>query len=69
VWWCSLGVNIGREQDGKTKMHERPILIIKGFNQNSCLIVPLTTSLKENKYLIDIGIIKNKKSKAIISQV
>ncbi len=29
VWWASLGKNIGFEQDGKNKMFERPVLVLK----------------------------------------
>lgn len=31
VWWCSLGVNIGFEQDGKNDIFERPVLIIRNI--------------------------------------
>ena len=29
IWWVSLGVNIGHEQDGKNIRFERPVLILK----------------------------------------
>lgn len=48
IWWCSLGVNIGFEQDGKGEEFQRPVLIIKKFNQFVVLIVPLTTKIKKN---------------------
>ena len=69
IWWCSLGVNIGFEQDGTGKENERPILIIKGFNKEICLAIPLTTSQKENKYYMRTGKIKNKEASVIISQI
>ncbi len=50
VWWCSLGLNIGFEEDGKNELFERPVLILKKFNNDIVLIVPLTSSNKENKY-------------------
>lgn len=31
VWWCSLGINVGFEQDGSGKDFLRPIVIIKKF--------------------------------------
>ncbi len=37
VWWCSIGKNIGAEQDGKNEFFERPILIYKKFNQDQFL--------------------------------
>ena len=47
VWWCALGLNIGFEEDGKGIHFERPILIVKKFNQSIFLAVPLTTTLKK----------------------
>jgi hypothetical protein len=28
IWWCSLGVNIGSEQDGDNENYTRPVLIL-----------------------------------------
>ena len=69
VWWCSLGVNIGFEQDGTGEDNERPVLILKGFSRQVCLIVPLTTSVKKNPYNIAAGKVDGKDAFAIISQV
>ena len=69
VWWCSLGINIGFEQDGTGKDNERPVLILKGFSRQVCLIVPLTTSAKKNLYHIAVGKVDEKDAFAIISQV
>ncbi|MDA8611239.1 type II toxin-antitoxin system PemK/MazF family toxin [Candidatus Pacebacteria bacterium] len=69
VWWCSLGNNIGFEQNGSGKEYDRPVLILKGFNKEVCLIVPLTTSSKKNKYMISAGEIEEKPAQAIISQI
>ncbi len=69
VWWCSLGVNVGFEQDGTGTEYQRPILVLRGFSKHVCLVVPLTTSLKKNPYHISAGIIDGKQAFAIISQV
>lgn len=50
IWWCSAGLNIGVEADGKNENFERPMLIIKKFNADMVWVVPLTTKEKENKY-------------------
>jgi mRNA interferase MazF len=50
VWWCSIGINVGDEEDGKNALFERPVLIIKKFNQRIVLIIPLTTKTKDNYY-------------------
>ena len=50
IWWCSIGLNIGDEQDGKNELFERPVLIIRKFNDRLAWVLPLTTKLKEGKY-------------------
>ncbi len=69
IRWCRLGVNVGFEQDGTGNEYSRPVLIIKGFNRNVCLVVPLTTSTKENPYHFALGEIDGKKSFVIMSQL
>lgn len=51
IWYASIGKNIGDEEDGKNIFFERPILIIRKFNNNVFLGLPLTTNeVKEGKY-------------------
>lgn len=51
VWFASVGKNIGDEEDGKHSTFERPILIVRKFNNNIFLGVPLTSNeYKEGKY-------------------
>lgn len=69
VWWCSLGINIGFEQDGTGVHGERPVLILKGFSKQVCLVVPLTTPKKKNPYHATLGKVENRDAFAIISQV
>jgi hypothetical protein len=33
VWWCSVGENIGFEEDGKNELFNRPVLILKIFSK------------------------------------
>ena len=68
IWWCSLGLNIGYEQDGKDEKYQRPVLVIKKFG-SIALVVPLTSSLKEHVYRIPIGEIQAKPARVIISQM
>lgn len=69
VWWCRLGRNIGYEQNGAGENFERPVLVIKGFNKNVCLILPLTTKRKKGKFYFDIGLVGIKVNFAILSQI
>lgn len=50
IWWCTLGLNIGSEQNGKNNIFERPVLITKVFSKDTCRIIPLTSKLKEDEH-------------------
>ena len=50
VWWCSLGINIGVESDGKNYYFERPVLIVKKFNADMIWIIPLTSRRHDSEY-------------------
>ncbi len=50
IWWCSIGLNIGSEQDGRNEDFERPVLVLKRFNNSMVLGVPLTSKTKNNPY-------------------
>ncbi len=50
IWWCSMGVNLGDEQDGKNELFERPILVLKKFNKKVCWILPMSTKQKDGIY-------------------
>lgn len=69
IWWCSIGINIGFEEDGDGERSERPVLIIHGFSRHICWAIPLTTSMKENPYHFQLGIVNGEPSSAIISQM
>ena len=49
VWWCSVGSNVGFEQDGKGKGFARPVLIFKKFNKEIFWGLPLSTKIKTTK--------------------
>jgi mRNA interferase MazF len=70
VWWCSIGQNIGFEQDGKNEKFERPILVFRKFNKFMFLGIPLTSKNKDNKFYFGFDLKNtNKKSYAILSQI
>ena len=69
VWWCSTGLNVGFEQDGKGENFSRPVLIVKGFNKNVFLSVPLTIKAKEGKYYYSIDLEDGIPRKIILSQI
>lgn len=69
IRWCSFGINIGFEQDGTSGSFRRPVLIVRGFSRQVCLVVPLTTSKKKNPYHMSLGIINGIEAFAILSQI
>lgn len=70
VWWCSLGINIGFEQDGKGESVQRPVLVLRKFNKFVCLVLPLTTKIKpDNKYYISFMCPDGIERSAILSQI
>ncbi|MFA7000331.1 MAG: type II toxin-antitoxin system PemK/MazF family toxin [Candidatus Paceibacterota bacterium] len=66
IWWGSLGLNIGYEQDGKNENFERPLLIIRKFNNDIVWALPLTTIAKDNRFHYKL---KSSGSFVILSQV
>lgn len=54
IWWCSLGVNIGFEEDGKNGLFERPVVVLKKFSKDALLIVPLTRTTKDSPYYFPV---------------
>ncbi len=41
IWWCSIGANVGAEIDGKNDSFERPAIVMKVYNRETLLILPL----------------------------
>jgi mRNA interferase MazF len=54
VWWCSVGVNIGVEIDGKNNDFERPVLVIKRFNSLMFWVIPLTSQAKTRPAVLEV---------------
>jgi mRNA interferase MazF len=50
IWWCSIGLNIGDEEDGKNEFFERPVLVVRKFNEKIAWVVPMTTAVKNNPF-------------------
>jgi mRNA interferase MazF len=54
IWWCSLGINIGREQDGRGDSFERPAVVIKTLSPDTCMVLPLSTKRRLPKFQSEI---------------
>lgn len=68
IWWASLGANIGFEQDGKHENFERPVLVLKKFNRFVLWIVPLTSTVKDDRHYFTIEY-EGKQYSVILSQL
>ena len=68
IWWCSIGLNIGSEEDGKNELFERPVLVVTVFNKGMVRVAPLTSKSKEDRHHITITY-DGRTGAVIISQV
>lgn len=50
IWWASIGQNIGSEENGKHGNFERPVIVLKKFNPQTFLAVPISTAAKEGAH-------------------
>lgn len=69
IWFLSVWLNIWVESKWKGDNFSRPVLIIKKFNNQMFLWVPLTTKYKDNKYVEKIKNINWKESFLLLSQI
>lgn len=68
IWWCSVGVNIGTEEDGKNELFERPIIILRVLNKNTLRVAPLTSKEKSDNHHFLISYL-NRSGSVILSQI
>lgn len=69
IWWCSIGVNVGYEQNGKGSNFARPVIVLRKFSNEVFWGIPLTTQIKTGKYYVPINIGDGKARTATISQL
>lgn len=68
VFWCSFGLNVGAEIDGKNELFERPVLVIRNISKDLFLGIPITSKQHNEKWYIPITI-REKTSFASIRQM
>jgi mRNA interferase MazF len=69
IWWVSLGQNVGVEINGKHSKFERPVLVVKAFNVDSFLVVPITSKIKQGQYFFGFISSSNERQTANLSQL
>ena len=68
VWWCSIGMNVGSEEYGKGEYYNRPVLVVKKFNNYPFLGVPLTSTVKSGKHYFPL-FFNGKEQSLMLSQL
>lgn len=69
IWWCSVGVNVGREADGKGPNAVRPVLVVRKFNVDTFLGLPLTSQKKDNTRFFHPFFFHGRNQYAMLSQL
>lgn len=67
IFWVSIGINIGYEQDGKGEIFSRPVVIVKKYNNNLFFGVPLSTAIREGSFFFSFDF-NNEISSALLVQ-
>lgn len=68
IVWCSIGMNVGNEEFGKGDDFTRPVLVVRRFNRNLFLGLPLTSTLSGSPYYHEIEF-KGRKHSALLRQI
>jgi len=54
IWWCALGLNVGAEIDGKNDTFERPVLVMRVYNLETLLVLPLTSKPRSDTFHAEV---------------
>ncbi|MBI2476078.1 MAG: type II toxin-antitoxin system PemK/MazF family toxin [Candidatus Taylorbacteria bacterium] len=69
VWFCSLGANVGSEQNGVGGEFLRPVVIVKKFNTEIFWGIPTTKKEREGDFYFYFSFQENDFTTAILSQI
>lgn len=69
IWFIAMGINIGVEEDGKGTEYRRPVIIMKRFNQNMFMGIPISRTNKDGPYYFSFVLNEKVANKALISQI
>lgn len=69
IFWCSVGINVGVEYDGKGEKFLRPVLVLKKYSNEIVFGVPLTTKGKSGDWYCKLPhLLDGKESFAVLNQ-
>jgi mRNA-degrading endonuclease toxin of MazEF toxin-antitoxin module len=69
IWFCAFSINIGFEQDGQGTDFQRPVVIVRKFNNEICWAIPLSKTENRGQYYLAFKFIDTITSVAILSQI
>lgn len=69
VWMCSIGLNIGYEQNGSDDNFSRPVLIVKKSNNRMFWGIPLSTKQKDFDFYFNFIDPNSQKVSVILAQM
>lgn len=69
IFWCSVGINVGVEYDGKGENFLRPVLILKKYSHEIVFGVSLTTKGKKGDWYYQLPhLVAGEESFAVLNQ-
>ncbi len=69
IWWCSIGLNVGFEENGKGELCNRPVFILKKLNNAMFIGIPISSVKKEGKYYFPICMRGGRNCVVLLSQI
>ena len=54
LWFCSIGMNLGSEIDGKQSLFLRPVIVIRKFTSDLFWGIPLTSTFLTGSYFYQL---------------
>jgi len=57
VWWCSIGLSVGFEENGKGELFRRPVLVLKRYGPRIFLGIPLSRTRKKGTFYYPLGLL------------
>jgi mRNA-degrading endonuclease toxin of MazEF toxin-antitoxin module len=52
IWWASVGENVGSENNGKSGLFSRPVVIYKKLSHGFYFVVPTTTQERSGTWFV-----------------
>ena len=68
IWLCSLGLNLGHEEDGKGTEFLRPVVVLRKFSSAFFWAIPLTSKSRQGNYFYRSYFV-NKNGSAMLYQL